>query len=240
MEYIAKYVYGSHNSLDIDSVYIVDTLPPLVDCKRICSENTTENMNLATIANGCISACYKGTVDELNNAVYMTYDLHEQTSPLLIERMVDRDIPLKFIRSIRSILSHLSRSQYREDIKLALRSSWTERLNVLSNINLNDIDFGTLNKNMSAEDVIKLIAFQIGQTKALIEGHEFFTKDDVGRYYPKLSPYLSRSSTSLDDLISALKSFIEMLRYFFPYETDDTNVNFKTFGAYNLKTETKI
>jgi len=105
MNIIGNYIYGSEDSTDVDIAYIVDELPSLQECKKFCSADKNENRNLITINNGIITNCYKGTVDELNNAILDTYKLHEQNTELLINRKVGRDIPLKLIRAIRAMLS---------------------------------------------------------------------------------------------------------------------------------------
>ena len=97
MEIIAKYIYGSADSIDEDSLYIVDQLPETIaECKEFCLSNKgdNENPNLATIENGIINTCFKGTVDELNNAVYKTYSLHEQNYPLIIEHTIRQAVAL--------------------------------------------------------------------------------------------------------------------------------------------------
>lgn len=232
MNIIGNYIYGSEDSTDIDIAYIVDELPSLLECKKFCSEYKNENRNLITINNGIITNCYKGTIDELNNAILDTYKLHEQNTELLINRKVERDIPLKLIRSIRAMLSHLSRSQYRKEIKLALRSNWTTRLETLNNIRLDTIDFDNLNNNMSREDILKLFAFQIGQCRPLIlSNKEYYTKreimDDL-EYNDMLKLYLKRiPHTNLDDIDYMMHVLITNIRYYFSYEDiDDNTVTF--------------
>lgn len=232
MNIIGNYIYGSEDSTDIDIAYIVDELPSLQECKKFCSEDKNENRNLITINNGVITNCYKGTVDELNNAILDTYKLHEQNTELLINRKIERDIPLKLIRSIRAMLSHLSRSQYRKEIKLALRSNWTTRLETLDNIKLNTIDFDNINNNMSREDILKLFAFQIGQCRPLILSNtEYYTKreimDDLA-YNNMLKLYLKRIPyTLVDDLDYMMHVLITNIKYYFPYEDiDDNTVTF--------------
>lgn len=69
MKIYGNYIYGSSDSTDIDIAYIVDKLPSLNECKIFCSSDKNENRNLITIDDGIISNCYKGTKDELNNAI---------------------------------------------------------------------------------------------------------------------------------------------------------------------------
>ena len=68
-------------------------------------------------------------IDEVNNSLYYTYNLHKQDFPLIIKGPVERDIFRKDIRAVRGILSTLSRTQYRSDIKQSLKSGWNKRMN---------------------------------------------------------------------------------------------------------------
>ncbi len=250
MNIIGNYIYGSEDSTDVDIAYIVDELPSLQECKKFCSADKNENRNLITINNGIITNCYKGTVDELNNAILDTYKLHEQNTELLINRKVGRDIPLKLIRAIRAMLSHLSRSQYRKEIKLALRSNWYKRLDVLLSINLEYIDFDKLNNNMSREDILKLFAFQIGQCMGLIYARkELYTKNDVITWIGSnlgycLDDYLKRKYTSLNILNYLKDKLIYQIRYNFPaIECDNNIVKFLKDGHnkyYDLMQECQI
>ena len=177
MKIIAKYIHGSEDSTDLDVIYVVDELPPLQECKVFCSDKI-ENRNLITINDGIVTSVYKGITDEVNNSLFSTYNLHEQEYPLLVTRFVQRDIHIKAIRAVRSILSHLSRSMFRTEIKNALRGSWSVRIETLQMIydHFDEIDFDSLQNNMSGDDVKKLIAFQIGQVLALTDFVELYTK----------------------------------------------------------------
>lgn len=252
MEILGRYIYGSGNSLDTDMVYLVDQLPgSIAECKAFCDEmkHENENLNIAVIEGGVISKCFKGTVDELNNAIYMTYKLHEQDTPLMINRMVDRDKYLKVIRAVRSILSHFSKSCLRPEIKSALKGSWEERLNALvdiSSLREDEVDFDSLNPNMSGRDVMKLVAFQIGQTMALLIGdEELFTKDEIGYRFEDLSPYLKRSSDDWKKLSEKIYMFADYLANNFMFRKCDnpTEIEFIDFDdsyVYDLKLEKRI
>ena len=242
MEIYGNYIYGSSDSTDIDIAYIVDKLPSLNECKIFCSSDKNENRNLITIDDGIISNCYKGTKDELNNAIKNTYSLHHQNTPLLITKNVKRNIPLKIVRSIRSILSHLSRSQYRLEVKLALRSDFDCRLNTLLNIDLTTIDFTTLNNNMSKEDILKLIAFQSGQCLGLINGDEYFTKKEISLAYPELSKFIFRiEDTDISILNTFVHNFVNTIKNIEYLDIDDNNVLFINDDIIiNLKTEQVI
>ena len=207
-----KYIHGSEDSIDTDVVYVVDKLPSLQECKKFCSDKE-ENRNICVINNGIVTECYKGTPDEVNNAVFLTYHLHEQEYPLLITKLVQRDVTAKCMRAVRIILSHLSRSQYRTQVKAALVGDWFTRIKTLKDIDLTTIDFSTLNKNMTTEDVLKTIAFQLGQTILLIDGIECYTKGSVGENLPSLIPFLYRDYGSHVTELERWKNyFIEIIK----------------------------
>lgn len=217
MEIIGRYIYGSGNSLDTDMVYLVDQKPDTIsECKDFCTKmkKGNENLNIAMIEDGIITKCFKGTTDELNNAIYRTYGLHKQDTPLLINRIVERDVFLKVIRSVRSILSHFSKSHLRSEIKKALKGTWEDRVYALRDISLLDpceVDFEALNPNMSGRDVMKLVAFQIGQCRGLFEGVELYTKNEIGKRYEVLKKYLNRESDDWETLSHELWLFCEKL-----------------------------
>ena len=226
---IAYYIHGSEDSTDVDIYYVVKEQPSFQEAKAFCDSNLSENRNVITIKNGIVTDCYKGVPDEINNGLIDTYDLHEQKFPLLVTRPVERDRHIKFIRAVRGILSHLSRSQYRQPVKLALRSNWSKRLEVLEGINLYKVDFDTLNKNLSGEDVKKVMAFQLGQSFALMAGGlELYTKREIAETYEVLKPYLYREKgADVTSLYSCVRLLARWLRLNYPYEdVDDNTVKF--------------
>jgi hypothetical protein len=244
MEIIARYIHGSEDSTDLDVIYVVDELPSLQECKTFCSDKE-ENRNLITVENGIVTSVYKGTPDEVNNALLDTYKLHEQEYPLLVERKVERDVHIKAIRAVRGILSHLSRSMFRPEIKNALRGSWSVRIETLQMIydHFDEIDFDSLQNNMSGDDVKKLIAFQIGQVLALTDFVELYTKSEIASYFTDLKPYLYRNSTDNENLKEYLFLFIHCLtkNNMFDYTDDGTEVTFGfSYGTYDVKIEKKI
>lgn len=252
MVILGKQIYGSGNSVDVDILYVVDKLPETIkECKDFCNEykNENENLNIGVITNGVLSECFKGTTDELNNSIYHTYNLHRQDDRLMIERTVERDVFLKIIRAVRSILSHFSRSQLRTTIKNALKSSWEDRMVALRDIaNEDSFDFDSLNNNMTKYDILKLVAFQIGQTKALIDGNELYTKDEVSNKYPQLKSYMERTDDSWFTIKKELGDFVDLLSHFMVCPKNivesKTNVGFiidsSHYIVYNLLTEKKI
>lgn len=245
MEILAKYRHGSEDSTDVDVHYVVDALPDPAECKRFCSEDPAENRNLIMIRDGVVTNVYKGTPDEVNNALLRTYPLHDQTSPLLVERPVPRVRPLKYVRAVRIILSHFSRSQYRKEVKEALvGGSWHQRVSVLNTLDLTQIDFDTLNKHMTGADVRKVVAYQIGQTLALTPRNnpaELYTKREIALEFPCLAPYLQREPSPVDNLAAMLHMFCGAMWAVAGESTDgDTVATFEDNGSryyVNLKTE---
>lgn len=196
------YFHGSRSSVDYDIFVVVET--PLnwdiQDLHTLCSQYEEElskiytdkpvNVNLISIAMGQVQWCFKGTIDEVNNGLLYTYDLHEQVYPQPIKQRYPRAFELKAIRAVRIILSALSRTGHRYRIKEALKGDIMHQLTVLEEIDLTKID--SFNKKYPDEDYIKTIAFQIGQVFGLINNTELYTKEDIGVLSSYLTPYLNR------------------------------------------------
>ena len=116
-----RYIHGSADSIDLDTVYVFEEMPSFLQCQLFCQSSTSENKNIIVICDGIVVDCFKGLPDEVNNALYTTYPLHIQEYPLLVNRMVSRDIFLKDITVTRKLLSSLTRTNLRPAIKEALR-----------------------------------------------------------------------------------------------------------------------
>lgn len=196
---LKNYVYhGSENSLDKDIYIIIDEPLSLQDSKQYCElhSHNSYNPNLITVKDGQVTWCYKGTIDECNNSILATYHLHKQYYPNPITERMERDINTKIDRTLRGLLSIVSRTEHRIKVKEALKSDSREfKLKILESIVLKNIE--DFNKKDTIENIYKFIAFQIGQTLALVEeGFELFTKNQVGIYYPNLQDFLSRKSNT--------------------------------------------
>lgn len=244
----AKYIHGSQDSTDVDVHYVFDKMPSFAECKEFCDTDKSENRNIITIDDGIVTGCYKGTVDEVNNGLLATYALHEQEYTLLVTKKVERNKPLKFIRAIRIILSHLSRSQYRPEVKETLRSTdWNTKLDTLDNIDLTTIDFSTLNKNLSASDILKVIAFQIGQSLLLHRDIEVYTKGEVAKFYTEFTPFIYRydkPNVDVTILDHALHFLIQYIRQDYPARMVGENNDIVWFigenKKFNLITEKEV
>lgn len=218
MKIIAKYVFGSPDSLDRDVCFLVDKLPSFQKCKEFCyinSKRTGENTNIAEYdpEKRIIKECFIGAPDELNNSIIHTYPMHEQEYALLLVP-VPRIKVLKVVRATRIILTMLTRTKYRPAVKQALKSySLTKRLNTLSKIDLTKID--SFNKNkLSDVEVLKKIAFQVGQTILLLHNHEVYTKSEISAMLPGLKPYLYREETSRYALQACLQYLLRIIPYY--------------------------
>jgi hypothetical protein len=219
--------FGSRNSQDIDVVFFVEKMPPTVaDCAQLCAtfgkilhtqyaHKKPINSNVAIVEKGVVRDTFKGCIDEVNNALYHTFHLHPQVHEKIVTDLLPRDIDLKFLRSTRSILSHLTKSQFRTDVKLALKSDIHFKYKTLINIDLNIIDWQ--NAKMDVVEIKKALAFQMGQAMALFAGEEAFTKDAIGLIFPILQPYLNREpNTNFDNLQSVLCHFLDNLYSLLP------------------------
>ena len=206
------FIHGSEDSLDIDAYFVVEKLSAVLDeNKKLCdtlSEKNGVNGNLICIADGNVTAVYKGTVDEVNNSLLATYCLHHQKYPQPVQRKMDRDICLKWLRVIRGILSHCSRTQYRPIVKEALRAeSVFQKMEALSKLDFTQIaDFG----KEPAPEVHKFICFQIAQYAGLLVGEEIYTKSTAADFldHAETRKFLYRQPASLGTLNYLVKLLV--------------------------------
>lgn len=237
--FMIRYVHGSEDSLDLDVIYVFPNIPSFSEAKIFCSDKI-ENRNIIVIEDGKVIWCFKGTNDEINNSLIQTYKLHNQEHPLLLNNYVTRDVLIKKVRVVRCLLSTLSRTQYRKEVKDALKSpSWHRKLEVLDSIDFKQLnDFGEKGKK---EDILKTFAFQIGQLKGLLENEELYTKSSVAKKYPVLKDYLYRKeNTDLSILEIEIKNLISILKNDTIFEKDNL-VYFKSDNKWlDLKKEEYI
>lgn len=200
--------FGSKNSQDIDVTFFVTQLPPSIQERALLNKEYCEllknlhhytkpvNGNLAVAQDGCLTSVFKGTIDELNNALFSTYPLHYQCFENKIKKLLERDIDLKFLRCARTILSYFTKTMYRKEIKSALDGDIDIKYEVLKQPYFSEL----LHKQVDT-DVIKSIAFQLGQTLGLEAGQEFYTKDDIAAYFPPLTPFLMREKVDNKEIL---------------------------------------
>lgn len=191
----------------------VDDIPNIIDdshtlCKMYneqLSHILTDkplNCNLAIVTDGFITDVFKGTTDEVNNALFYTYDLHKQYHALVIKEPVTREYDMKIIRASRSILSFFSRSELRSIIKPALRGDLRAKIPVLKSIDFEVMkDFP--GKKEATKDIYKVLAFQFGQLFSLVDGFEkdSYTKSGIIKNYKDLAPMLMREELCDKDYI---------------------------------------
>ena len=209
-------IFGSESSIDYDVMVFVERILSTDQCKQdaalqedfltsFLGTSRKINVNFAVVEDGVITDVYKGTPDECNNSVFATYNMHNQLFPPLVKRRVNRDVELKIARALRICLSFLSRSAYRAEVKAALRDTTTNKIATLLKIDLTKIgDLGKNNQDLT--EFAKQIAFQVGQTLALMKGFELYTKEAISSCYPILAPYLQREQHSSLNMLERLKN----------------------------------
>lgn len=219
-------LFGSASSKDVDAIVFVDAIDEnpfhgTESCKKynsaiaeILQTDKKVNSNLAILEGGTIVKVLKGTSDETNNSLLRTYDLHPQLFPNQIRKTLARDLDLKVLRTTRVLLSLLSRTQYRTEVKLALQQDFSARIQTLAACNISVLDeftIGTKGETKEAfEDFKKSYAFQIGQTLALMDGIELYTKEEISEVFTELSPFIQRARNTDMELLEEWKhEFIE-------------------------------
>jgi len=216
-------IFGSKSSQDYDVMIFVDKIPQTEEAKQLCEKwNKTLyftfldtgmdikplNCNLALLKDGIVVEVFKGTSDEVNNSLLLTYDFHEQFHEQQVKRLVERDVDIKIMRSARFSLMNLSRTQHRFEIKKALKSNFVEKIKVLDTIDLTKIvDLGE-NSGLEWIDYLKSMSFQFGQSIALMEGVELYTKEEIAERFPGLASMLYRTSQDLSSLEEHKKEFV--------------------------------
>ena len=210
-------IFGSETSTDYDIMFFVDSIGTIQESHELIEKIDKElstiykdkpvNSNICVLKDGIVVDVFKGTIDEVNNAMFLTYDFHEQKFPNQITKLVERDTELKILRTARVLLSFLSRTEHRKEVKRALKSDLIQKLDVLLNIDLSEVtDLGS--RNVKWKDYLKTMTFQLGQTLGLIYGIELYTKKDISAYYPELSDMLNRTGEDLQILEKFKEKFI--------------------------------
>jgi len=226
-------LFGSENSLDIDVMFWVEKIPENVQQARALTQalasefqqkkQLTEkiNANIAKIQDGKIIEIFKGIKDESNNALFHTYSLHHQDFPNQITQLLARNIDAKMLRTVRVLLSFLTKTVQRNAVKMALRGDFSLKLAVLSEIYLSDYETeNALGNTNTVVDFQKTFAFQLGQTLALLEGKELFTKNEISAYLPDLQPYLNRKKDISNEILQKyLDLFLEKGKLHLPKMT---------------------
>lgn len=174
------------------------------------------NVNLAFVNDGSIINVHKGTYDEVNNSLLITYQHHIQLHPLQVKYPYTRGgadnefTHLKVKRCLRFLISFFSRiEELRPFIKPALKGNVDQRLDALRKINLTrHTEFQ--GKKEKPEDIYKVIAFQLAQTMCLIHGIEIYSKEQAIEHCPEFTNALLRKPLTKEDL-EALQDSLETL-----------------------------
>lgn len=188
--------HGSVESIDEDYYLVVKELPTQPEFKEFL-KTTTKDYNCITIEDGKVTGCLRGTVDEINNSIYYTFSNHKQSiSENPIKNLVERDVFIKVNMVVRDLLSHVSRTHLRVEVKKALTECvLSKRIRVLHLISLTTIeDFGKTTK----QEALKIYAQRIGLLIALLEGKELFDKSD---YKDVFKPFLYRREITPDNVV---------------------------------------
>lgn len=199
------YRFGSENSLDNDSIIILNDLISTQHCRELeyyFKHNLGINLLCVTLKNGYITATSKSTLDEVNNMLFYTLPLHNNFN--LIKSVVSRDIKLKLKNSIIEFLIWSCKSNHRTIAKQALKS---KNLNYQIEI-FNEINFYNFNREFMSIDFLKNISFLFAQAWLLILGIEVFTKNEIVYYMPTLTEFINRIKTNDYYALNLLKTNI--------------------------------
>ncbi|KAL0485330.1 hypothetical protein AKO1_002927 [Acrasis kona] len=205
--------HGSHNSVDVDLLYLFDHIPPPKEAQNFIfvGERLGEDRNIFTIKDGVVNFCQVGIVDSMNNALLQTYPLHKQLFPLPIIQAVKRAVPMKINETIKNTLVKIRNADNLRDIIVPAIKSYDFEIRRQV---FGGVDFAGTTLDL---DTIKNITFRLGQTLALIQGHECFTKDDVIKLFPDMKPLIYREK-DLD------KNVMNKYKDIFMKETDGVMV----------------
>lgn len=234
-----RYIHGSADSTDLDVVYVFAQMPSFQECQKFCNGDPAENRNIIVVENGVVQSCFKGNPDEVNNALLTTYALHEQAYPLLIERLVPRDVFLKDIAVTRKVMSPLTASALRSRMKQALHADWPQRIAAMKELRFAEIDFDSVRK-WRKEDLLKSMAFQLGQGMGLHCGVELYTKADIASHFPELHPCLYRQAEDLGGLQTVCDAYLQILSQTETKTLPDNCVQLPSGAVYDISREKRL
>ena len=219
-------IFGSESSEDYDVIVFIDKIPSIEESKQLCKKYNnslymmfvdygmtikTLNTNLAVLEDGVVVDVHKGSIDEVNNSLIDTYGFHKQLHKQQINRRLERDVDLKVMRSIRFILMYLSRTDYRFEVKTALKANFIKKIKVLNRIDLSKTtQLGE--KSVEWVDYLKSVSFQLAQSIALMNDKELYSKEDLSKEFPNLEPMLMRTGEDLSSLEEHKEEFIRLCK----------------------------
>lgn len=200
--------YGSHDSTDKDVVFYLDKLPIFIeDRKRLTALIKKElkvdwNPILAKVENGIVVDCTypKASPESLNNSIFDTYNYHKQDFLCPVTRLVERNVILAIYKTIRLLLTYLTRTEHRTLIRPTVHWSFDLKLKIRK---LQTIDFSMLEKfnqpNMKEVDIWKTWCFYVVQNKALLSGQQIYTKLNAIEYEPNSYNFIYRKELTLEN-----------------------------------------
>lgn len=207
------YRFGSADSADVDVMIehdlasCKDDTPLIQALKEQYPAISNWDVKLIKIEQGRVTHCMrsKGSPDSAHNCLYYTYHLHPQVYPFPLAGPVERNKPLALVKCTRTILGFLRGSNYHglylQHMRLPLRQfNWQKRVDALR---LLDYRQHLFDDDLKNRKVLKSIAFYIGQTLSLFQDIEIYTKTDLCKYHPELTPLIKKEVSAAHELLYA-------------------------------------
>jgi hypothetical protein len=180
-----RIVHGSLDSADLDVVYLSCSdshrLPSGAELVSFQREHPDEDVNFALFdrETGTVCACCRGLPSEVNNALLSNERLEGRQLASSVLRKSPRCMGEKVLDTLQRFAISVRRTDvYRNEAIDALRSnSAASFLRLFQNV---DWD-----ANVAAgPDEAKHVAFMVGQTIALLNGEEVYTKAAIAKCVP--------------------------------------------------------
>jgi hypothetical protein len=199
------YFFGSPDSTDTDvMIDHPDALSQETDSKIVKALKAQYpaiekwNINIVRIQDGIVvsSIPNKGAADSANNSLYYTFKYHDQIFDFPLVSSVNRNLPLATVKCVNACLlwckGNNRDEEYRDRLRPILRSgNWFDCVNLLPTLTF---ETPFTNNNAENRNIYKSLAFNIGQTIALFNSKEIYTKGGMGEYHPTLIPLLKRET----------------------------------------------
>jgi len=216
------YRYGSNDSDDVDifialsrvpdytddtDVYFIEEIhqavSDLLKSGVIAESNRKIEYSLIHVSkDGAVDWCEYDDLEECNNALFHTFSHHAYNNSVMggvnpVKKKLRQNVSYKIVKVVRSLLTYLSRTEHRTDVKYLLKNgTFGERLEFvlkfLSNQGLSELE--SFNKNLSDVEITKDIAFMFIQLYSLIHDVDVFTKRDAVLRYPDMMKYIYKES----------------------------------------------
>lgn len=230
------YIYGSEDSTDQDVIIIIpkEEMPETQEERKnkvlflLKEHNLDWNATFAVIENGKITDTIytKSWIDSLNNALLETYFLHEQKHELVVKEKHIRNKTLAIYKAVRTVLTMLTRTAYRTQIRPILKGIHDFNLKLEA---LHKIDFVSISefnqKNTADAAIWKIIAFYVGQNIALIESDiEIYTKKSLVKTFPDLEPFIYKKKITTKEkavLQHYINRWLELLNTFGTFQSEN-------------------